>query len=162
MISVSFCNTLNFLLQIVVEHMKRVLVKQCYTKYDLLNTLYAIKEDIDNNVNTTHLIVIDSLPSIFYCVINYKRDADLLKSIVNIMGILCKKKYVSFIVTNFYSRIMQSNAWTERIEGGTDWERNSDVLMKIECQEESFKITITRNENVFAKNLNNSCVFYII
>lgn len=79
--------------------MSKIFVFQICTKYELINCLYKIKEELSNGLKL-RLIVIDSLPSLFYQSENYDKNYGIMNSFVNIMYFLASKFHIAFIVTN--------------------------------------------------------------
>lgn len=144
-------------MQVIGERLTRVFVKRCNSKFDVINSLANIKKDIDNNGIETHLIIIDSLPAVFYTSMNYKRDCELDENIIHLMKLLCCNNHVAFILTNAISKMVSFSENAEKIEGPKIWARQSDVQLKIEKEDHNFKISLTRNTDALSKNLNKHC-----
>ncbi|KAF2882983.1 hypothetical protein ILUMI_23211 [Ignelater luminosus] len=105
--------------------MSRILVKQINTKYELLNCLYSIQKEIDEGL-TLRLIIIDSLPPLFYQTEESAKNYGVMNQFVNIMRFLAREYHLAFIVTNcitiwYEGDFSMEKAITEKLGLGRYW-----------------------------------------
>ncbi|KAF5308528.1 hypothetical protein FQR65_LT06193 [Abscondita terminalis] len=105
--------------------MSRVFIKQIFTVYDLVNTLYEIKSLLSSKKLRARLIIIDSLPPLFYSISNFSERYSLINSMVNIMQVLAKEFHTVIVVTNittmWYDNYGVENRITEKVSLGKYW-----------------------------------------
>lgn len=129
--------------EVINERLKRVLVYQCNTKFDLVNTLYVIINKLNLNLIQTHLIIIDSLAAVAYNTINYERDIDLLDGICNAMRILSGSRFVTVIATNFITTKMQNDESADSMHGEMHSVKFEPTQLRIDkVDKENFKLCI--------------------
>lgn len=85
------------------EILSRILVKQVNSKFELINSLYKIKEDILSGMNLK-LLIIDSLPPLFTKSDQYNVENNIhLNHVVNIMHFLTKECHIAIVIVNLIS-----------------------------------------------------------
>ncbi|XP_044271644.1 DNA repair protein RAD51 homolog 4-like [Tribolium madens] len=141
-----------------IRSLSKIIVNRSYTKYDLINSLYEIKNDLENNMKL-RLIIIDSLPSILLNSNDYVTNNSYLNHIVNIMRYIANEHHIAFLVTNLitkfidggFNKSQQENS--EIISCGKYWSNVPNTRLKIEKTENSrgFKISVLSSDTLNKK-----------
>lgn len=74
-------------------------MKQINDRFELISTLYDIKNELLNNIECP-LIIIDSLPATFYHTGNYNSTLSTMNHFVSIMRYISVELKTSFLLTN--------------------------------------------------------------
>lgn len=124
-------------------------MKQINTKYELINTLHNIKEELIKGTIKTRLIIIDSLPPLFYANSDYNRNNELINHVANILRFLANKFYVVFFITNLITlwKPEGNECVTEKVGCGKYWSSVPHTTLKIENFIENFQVSILKSFN---------------
>lgn len=82
------------------EIMSKMLVKQLYTQHELVSALYQIKEDVYTRKLRLRLLIIDSLPPLFYQSQDFERNYGVMNDFVNVLHFLARELHIAIVVTN--------------------------------------------------------------
>ncbi|KAB0795647.1 hypothetical protein PPYR_12486 [Photinus pyralis] len=109
-----------------VELMSKMLVKRLHTQHELINTLYQIKEDVYIRRLKLRLIIIDSLPPLFYQSRDFERNYGVMNDFVNILHFLTRELHIAIVVTNVITTWYEGdfhveNSATEKLGLGKYW-----------------------------------------
>lgn len=79
--------------------MNRIKVKHISDQYELISAVYDIKNELSEGLNCS-LIIIDSMPAIFYHTGNYSNTKTVMNHFVNIARYISSELNIAIIVTN--------------------------------------------------------------
>ncbi|EFA10219.1 DNA repair protein RAD51 homolog 4 [Tribolium castaneum] len=139
----------------------KIIVNRCYTRYDLINSLYEIKNDLENNMKL-RLIIVDSLPGVILNSNDHLTNNLYLNHIANIMRYIATEHHVAFLVTNLITTWTDGGFKTqqetsETITCGKYWSSVPNTRLRIEKMENSggCKLSVLRSDTLNQKV--NSC-----
>lgn len=139
--------------------MSKILVKQINTKYELLNCLYSIQKEINEGL-TLRLIIIDSLPPLFYQTEDSAKNCGVMNQFVNIMRFLAREYHIAFIVTNcitiwYEGDFSMEKAVTEKLGLGRYWFSIANLRLMIKQTQEicKYELSIVKSSK-FSKGVN--------
>ncbi|KAK4876208.1 hypothetical protein RN001_012630 [Aquatica leii] len=129
----------------VKQIMSQILVKKVDTVHDLINTLYEIKNLLYTKTIKLRLIIIDSLPPLFYSISDFSKRYGLITTMVNVMHVLAKEFHTAIVVTNVLTTSYE-NTSTEDISGkiglGKYWYNVPNTRLTIKKFENSSECSI--------------------
>lgn len=143
-----------------MQCLDKIIVNRCYTKFDLINNLYEIKNNLEDNLKL-RLIIIDSLPASLFSSNENIRSNSYLNHIINIMRYISTEHHIAFLIINLIKtwsdyNFNQSRA-SESITCGKYWFKVPNTRLKIEKIEEknSCKISVLSSD-ILKNQLNRS------
>lgn len=106
--------------------MSKMLIKQLYTQHELVSALYQIKEDVYKRKLRLRLLIIDSLPPLFYQSQDFERNYGVMNDLVNVLHFLARELHIAIVVTNVITTWYEGDfnvdsAITEKLGLGKYW-----------------------------------------
>lgn len=138
-----------FYFQMITTCLSQIILNQINTKYELINTLHNIKEELIKGTIKTQLIIIDSLPPLFYSNSDYERNNELMNHLANILRYLANQFHISFFITNIITSWKPAGNETviETVGCGKYWSSIPQTTLKIEKFTENFQISVLKSFN---------------
>lgn len=135
------------------EILDRIKVKQITNHHQLINVLHEVKNDILNGVETK-IIIIDSLPAVFYHKGDFNDTLTTMNHFVNVMRYIATQQNVCFVVVNIMLKNQAllsatSATTTEKTALGQYWQTVPNVRLRLAASEDSncCNITIIKSTN---------------
>ncbi|GJQ75802.1 hypothetical protein Trydic_g17872 [Trypoxylus dichotomus] len=98
----------------IIETMSKIFIKRINTLYELINSLYQIKNEIERGLNVK-LIIVDSLPTLLYQFEEFCKCNSILNHFVNAMKFLTSEYHTCFVVTNILTTWYEGNIGEEKL-----------------------------------------------
>nr|XP_023016772.1 DNA repair protein RAD51 homolog 4-like isoform X1 [Leptinotarsa decemlineata] len=138
--------------EVMVEVMNHIFIKRSKTKEELLKHLTELKKEVENGSNIK-IIVIDSLPPLYFQSFDHTESNSFLNHMVNILRYLTVKFNIIAIVTNLVTLWNEGdfkniNSMKERIACGSYWYNIPNVRLKFNKEDNKCKITITKSRRI--------------
>lgn len=133
------------------EILSRILVKQVNSKFELINSLYKIKEEILNVINLK-LLIIDSLPPLFTKSDQYNVENNIhLNHVVNIMHFLTKECHIAIVVVNLISSWSDGDFKRQNLQDiiscGKYWRSVPQVRLRLDLNNSVCQVTMLESHS---------------
>lgn len=130
----------------------RILVKKCETKFDVINSLYKIQQDLLAGLKL-RIIIIDSLPAVFTRINEYNVENNIyLNHMVNILRYLITECHVVVIVVNllmawnegdFKNQILH-----EKIACGKYWRNVPHTRLHLKINNDMCNLSVMKSSDI--------------
>nr|CAI5834544.1 unnamed protein product [Callosobruchus analis] len=130
------------------EILSRLLVLRVHTRPELLNTLFSIKQILSVN-QTFKLLIIDSLPALYFFNDNHTENNSFMNYTVNILNYLVNECNLVILVTNLMTwwtdgDIKNVDTIKERISCGGYWSNVPNARIKLKKKGETCIVNLTK------------------
>lgn len=122
-------------------------MKQINDQYELISSLYDIKSQLVNV--ECPLIIIDSLPAIFYHTGNHSTSLTTMNYFVDIMRRISVELHTSFLVTNIMIKDTSAQNTTIKPGLGSYWDAipTSRIFME-KCHRNICRMTVLKSSTI--------------
>lgn len=133
--------------------LSKIFIKCVQNKYDLLNSLYEISEDLGKTNLNLRFIVIDSLAAIISNEKNHSVNNLCLSHFANIIHYISSKYHVVFLVLNLMTNWLEGDfanqiKATQTVTCGRFWYTIPNTRIKLERQYENVKLSIEKSNTL--------------
>ncbi|VEN44321.1 unnamed protein product [Callosobruchus maculatus] len=130
------------------EILSRLLVVRVHSRPEFLNTLFSIKK-ILRVKQTSKLLIIDSLPALYFLNGNHTENNSFLNYTVNILNYLVNECNLVILVTNLITLwsdgdIKKVDVMKERISCGGYWANVPNARIKLKRKHETCIVNLTK------------------
>lgn len=134
-----------------IDSMLKMFVKKVNSMHELVNALYAIKEEILKGLRL-RVVLINSLPALMYSNSNRDPKYEWLNHSVNVMRFLATEHHVAFVVTNlvtnWYEGDLGQQTFSETLGMGSYWARIPNTRLAIETDDRVRKVSVVRSNRL--------------
>lgn len=147
----------------IVQSMLKILVKRVNTIHELINCLYALKQEILGGLKL-RVAIINSLPSLIYGLdLDITTRNGLLNKSLNAMRLLATEHHMVFIVTNlvtnWYEGPFGKQTCTEKLGLGKYWSSVPDTRLVLKVAgENKYQVSVAKSIRLRAGK---SCTFEV-
>lgn len=132
--------------------MEKILINQINSKYDLINSLYEIKNKSYSKYKF-RLIIIDSLPPLLYQDKDKSNTYGHLNHIVNIIRFLSTEYHMVFIITNIVTQWFDGDFETkvshiDKFGCGKYWNKIPNTKLRIDTDGYKNKVSVVKSCNL--------------
>ncbi|RZC34393.1 hypothetical protein BDFB_003015 [Asbolus verrucosus] len=144
-----------------METLSKIIVNRAYTKWDLINGLYELKNHLETDLKL-RLIIIDSLPTILLNSNDHVKNNLYLNHLVNIMRYISVQHHVAFLITNLITTwndgdFKNQQNLVESIACGRYWLSVPNIRLKIQKSEDqnAYTFFVVNSDSLNTKTKNN-------
>nr|CAH7741315.1 unnamed protein product [Callosobruchus chinensis] len=138
------------------EILSRLLIVRVHSRPEFLNTLFGVKKILRAN-QTSKLLIIDSLPALYFLNDNHTENNSFLNYTVNILNYLVNECNLVVLVTNLMTwwsegDIKTVDAMKERISCGGYWANVPNARIKLKKKGETCIVNLTKAVKAMPSN----------
>ncbi|XP_045474486.1 probable DNA repair protein RAD51 homolog 4 isoform X2 [Harmonia axyridis] len=142
----------------LVNGLSRISIKFIQNKYDLLNCLQEISENLEEKSSMLRFIVIDSLAAVFLNNIDHSLNNLCLTHLANIMHFITTRYHVTILVINLMSTWVEGDFGTQigtkqTVSCGRFWFTVPNTRIKLEREQHHLRLSIEKSNTLSLKTV---------